>query len=93
MTVITQWFVCCIFCDDYITTTKQTKIKKGKQHQHFILFHVSTYCINTDIIVLQVSGLNNIIVLAYMLGVPPDTLAEWYYGDKLKEIKKGLKES
>lgn len=33
---------------------------------------------------LKVTGLSQLIILAYHLGVHPNTLAKWYYGDKVK---------
>ncbi|XP_063400703.1 uncharacterized protein LOC134685154 isoform X1 [Mytilus trossulus] len=42
---------------------------------------------------IRTTGMTNLIVLAYKLGVPPNKLAEWYYGDKLKEIQKRAKQT
>lgn len=32
---------------------------------------------------LKVTGLSQLIIMAYHLGVHPNTLATWYYGDKI----------
>ncbi|XP_053377641.1 uncharacterized protein LOC123529317 [Mercenaria mercenaria] len=32
----------------------------------------------------KVTGLSQLIIIAYKLGVHPNTLAKWYYGDKIK---------
>ncbi|XP_076072752.1 uncharacterized protein LOC143044572 [Mytilus galloprovincialis] len=42
---------------------------------------------------IRTTGMTNLIVLAYKLGVPSNKLAEWYYGDKLKEIQKRAKQT